>query len=207
MNCEEFRSRLGEFVRGELGEAERAEMEEHLRVCPDCRAEYEREIRIEELLSGVERVTPPQGLRFEILKEINRLERKRKRLRPLVRLAPAFAMSFILLVSYLWLRRPAPAELEAAAFQVDLLSPRDKEVYLPDEVKVVAALYPERDYRYRIYLDGEDVTSESKHIDGTILLEPEGLDEGYHRVLVEIEDRESGSSAEIDRVFYCMGGG
>jgi len=207
MNCGEFRAKLGEFIRGELGEAERAEMEEHLRVCPHCRAEYEREIRIEELLSGAEKVSPPPGLRFEILKEINRLERKRKRLRPLVRLAPAFALVFILFVSYLWFRRPAPAELEASAFQVDLLSPRDKEVYLPEEVKIVAALYPERDYSFRIYLDGEDVTSESKRIDGTILLKPEGLDEGYHRVLVEIGDPESGSSTEIDRVFYCLGGG
>ena len=71
----------------------------------------------------------------------------------------------------------------------------------------MAALYPERDYSFRIYLDGEDVTSESKRIDGTILLKPERLDEGYHRVLLEIENPESGSSTEIDRVFYCIGGG
>ncbi len=206
MNCERFREKLLAFVRGELSDEERQEMEKHLHECPACRVEYEEELRIEKILKSVKRVSPPPELRFEILRSIAKKEAQKRRIRSILRLAPAIAAIVLILLTVYFVKKTKPAELEAATFQVDLLSPKDKGAYLPDEVRVLAAVYPERSYKFRVYLDGEDVTDEAQKVDGTIIYVPNELEEGYHKVVVEVREPVTGAKVELDRVFYCFGG-
>jgi anti-sigma factor RsiW len=56
MNCEEARPRLGAFLDGELVEAERAALRDHLAGCADCGPEI---TALERLREGIQELAPP----------------------------------------------------------------------------------------------------------------------------------------------------
>lgn len=56
MRCAEMEERIGALADGELVEAERRDVEEHLRSCPGCRAAYE---RVQALRTALEQHAPP----------------------------------------------------------------------------------------------------------------------------------------------------
>jgi anti-sigma factor RsiW len=63
MDCSYFRARLNEFVDGELGYLEVAELQGHLSFCPDCADELARlsEVRGAMAAWGEAELTPPPG--------------------------------------------------------------------------------------------------------------------------------------------------
>jgi anti-sigma factor RsiW len=58
MNCEERREAQSALVDGELGGAERAELETHLETCDACRAALADHERLDALLRALPQVTP-----------------------------------------------------------------------------------------------------------------------------------------------------
>ena len=63
MDCSYFRSRLNQFVDGELGYLEVAELQEHLSFCADCSAELAQLSELRGALAawGVAELVPPPG--------------------------------------------------------------------------------------------------------------------------------------------------
>lgn len=62
MTHQEIRERLPLFLSGELSPAERAEMEKHLKSCPECEKELAEFRRMDELLGGLQLVEPPDDI-------------------------------------------------------------------------------------------------------------------------------------------------
>lgn len=63
MDCSYFRARLNEFVDGELGYLEVAELQKHLSFCPDCATELAQlsELRVAMAAWGEVGLAPPPG--------------------------------------------------------------------------------------------------------------------------------------------------
>ncbi len=62
MTHQEIRERLPLLLSGELSPAERAEMEKHLKGCPECEAELEEFRKMDELLGGLQLSDPPEDI-------------------------------------------------------------------------------------------------------------------------------------------------
>ncbi len=60
--CEDIRPRLGEFLDGELAEAPREQVQQHVTACDACREESARLESLTRQISGASRVTAPDGL-------------------------------------------------------------------------------------------------------------------------------------------------
>ncbi|HOU27969.1 MAG TPA: zf-HC2 domain-containing protein [Thermoleophilia bacterium] len=69
MDCSYFCSRLNQFVDGELGYLEVAELQGHLSFCPDCAAELARisEVRAAMAAWGEAELAPPPGFAERVL--------------------------------------------------------------------------------------------------------------------------------------------
>jgi mycothiol system anti-sigma-R factor len=67
MRCDEVRPRLGAYIDGELAEAERVQLRDHLTDCPDCGPEA---TALQRLRGGIRRSAPiyraPEALRSQI---------------------------------------------------------------------------------------------------------------------------------------------
>lgn len=72
ISCEEAISKLLEYLDGELGDADRGQVERHLATCRACfsRAEFER--RLGELVSGTGSAPAPESLRLRVRRLIER---------------------------------------------------------------------------------------------------------------------------------------
>jgi len=105
-NFSEF---ISSYIDGELDPQASAQLEEHLKVCPDCKAMYEELRHIKELLGSVPEIEPPDLLHASIMEAVNeyairredalRAERSAKRSIWLRRLSIALAACLIILVA------------------------------------------------------------------------------------------------------------
>ncbi len=103
-----FSELISSYIDGELDPQASAQLEEHLKVCPDCKAMYEELRHIKELLGSVTEIEPPDSLHFSIMEAVNqeairredalRAERSGKRSMWLRRLSIALAACLIILV-------------------------------------------------------------------------------------------------------------
>ncbi len=67
LRCVEFVELVTEWSEGALDENVRAEVEEHINICPPC-AEYVEQMRMAvRLLRGAEQEAPPEGARDALL--------------------------------------------------------------------------------------------------------------------------------------------
>src|SRR4029079_15622425 len=66
MACSQYLTSIQEYVDGTLGPIRRAELEQHLAGCEDCRALAADLERIHESASSIRNVPPPDGLWLQI---------------------------------------------------------------------------------------------------------------------------------------------
>ncbi|HOV65705.1 MAG TPA: zf-HC2 domain-containing protein, partial [Bacillota bacterium] len=103
-----FSELISSYIDGELDPQASAQLEEHLKVCPDCKAMYEELRHIKKLLGSVSEIEPPDSLHISIMEAVNeeairredalRAERSAKRSMWLRRLSIALAACLIILV-------------------------------------------------------------------------------------------------------------
>nr|MEE4269110.1 zf-HC2 domain-containing protein [Candidatus Krumholzibacteria bacterium] len=72
--CEAVVAELAPYCAGELDRTETAGVEDHLDICPECRAELQRERHLRAALSGLPLVACPQRVTDNILREIEATE-------------------------------------------------------------------------------------------------------------------------------------
>lgn len=96
MNCEEALQLISEELDGELDEARRALLEEHLSSCEDCRNARQALSQIDDALRQTQLDAPPE-LQDRVMRSIRR-EKRRKRFAwiPAAGLAAAAALAIIL---------------------------------------------------------------------------------------------------------------
>jgi hypothetical protein len=110
MTCADVR--LDEYLDGELDDAHRRLVEEHLAACPDCRAELERSRKLEDLLRTVPAGAAPEAERF--------IAGVRSRSRSAAPWRMAAAAAVMLGVLALVLRSGTPAPLDVEALRAGL---------------------------------------------------------------------------------------
>lgn len=172
----------------------------HIQVCESCALEL-----TEVTLHAVPRVEPPPDLRYAILRRVRAEEQRGLKWRLFPRLAPALAFLLLLAVGLYLFFGGQQEPLMATAYQIELVTPVENDVLLPDEVALVAAFYPNKDnFEVRLFLDDEEVTDLARVTPDYLLYRPERLDPGYHRVLLIA--RRGEEERRIERVFYVEGG-
>ncbi len=72
--CESLAVELASYSAGELDQAEVTRVQDHLEICPECRAELQRERHLRAALSGLPLVTCPPRVTDNILQEIGAAE-------------------------------------------------------------------------------------------------------------------------------------
>jgi anti-sigma factor RsiW len=72
--CEVIAAELASYCAGELDRTEAASIEDHLVICPECRAELQRERHLRVALSGLPLVACPQRVTDNIMREIDATE-------------------------------------------------------------------------------------------------------------------------------------
>jgi len=205
MKCIEVEEKIHELILGILGKDEENRILKHIEECENCRKIYERELRLEETLRKMPVVSPPLSLRYEILR---RIETKRRfRVTPSLRWAPAFAAFVILVAIFLFFKGKRVDVLEASAFQIELVMPKEGATFFTDNVKIVATLFPEREnLEIEAYLDEMEISHLFERKDGVLIYTPTHVEEGYHRVQIMVRDPLSGELKELESVFYTIGG-
>ena len=78
MNCKKIKKNLVSFLENELPEEQRVEMENHLRICPDCSRLLEEFSQLWEPLEHRERIQPPPYLWTRLKQRIIEYEEGRE---------------------------------------------------------------------------------------------------------------------------------
>lgn len=204
MKCTEVEEKIHELILGILEKEEERKILEHIEKCENCREVYERELILEESLKGIPTVSPPLSLRYEILRRIE--EKKKLKVVPLLKWAPAFA-ALLILISLFLPRGKKVDLLEASAFQVELVMPKEGTTFFTDNVKIVATLFPEReDLEVEAYLDEKNISNFFEASDGVLIYKPSYVEEGYHRIQILVKDPDTGELKELESIFYTIGG-
>ncbi|MHC4473115.1 MAG: anti-sigma factor family protein [Planctomycetota bacterium] len=102
MDADRYRERIEEYLDDALSRPEQAEMADHVRSCPECRAEVEAHRKLLRLGLAAEPVTVPDDLGPRIRERLSgpmRRARRRRILRPVLRSAVAAAAAAVLLVA------------------------------------------------------------------------------------------------------------
>ncbi len=129
MNCDQVRSRLGEYLDGEVRDPQRQEIAAHLDRCAACAAELE---QLRELARALNAPTnapvPSEALWASIARRLDQpavsgarrgASGRRRRWRWLLRRPLATAASLLITVGLGWLVVTAPWEAPAGASQID----------------------------------------------------------------------------------------
>lgn len=103
MNHTECRNKLFDYHDGLLGEDDRAQLEAHLKVCPDCYARLDNWRRFAELVSATETVLPDsEAFVSQVMNRIEALDQNPRRVRvPVQWFAPAIGMAAMLVLALL----------------------------------------------------------------------------------------------------------
>lgn len=161
MTCSLARSLLDDYADRELDDSTKSTLEEHLKVCPACQAEYDELISLTSALSGLARPEPPP----EYWGEVNDLilartieadqpipirtdaEIKARERSSLYRSVIALAASIAIFASTLWLGSSGPISLPAFSEQTPPASDRSSllassqisSTISPDEQSLIAS--------------------------------------------------------------------
>ena len=112
MNCEDVTMRIQDYLDRALPSGEAAVLAEHLRNCPDCRAELEAYAAVERLLQDEPFLTPPRGFADGVMARLDAASRPRASVGRECRWIGAVCAAAVLLAAaagLLW-----PAGLDAA---------------------------------------------------------------------------------------------
>lgn len=124
--CESVQSSLTDYLEGQLSAALRGPLRAHLQRCPGCRRELRRELRLRELLAGLERPAAPAGFADTVLAAVFAQVPLREQVAP----APArgvsrrewallpIALLMLALAMGQWLRAPSSGGLRDSATEV-----------------------------------------------------------------------------------------
>ncbi len=78
MDCQGCNRLLQAYLDGDLDGAPHREVEAHLDKCPDCRADYDRLVKVRDLLKDLREVEVPSGEREEFIRALmDRIEAER----------------------------------------------------------------------------------------------------------------------------------
>ena len=113
MNCEDVTMRIQDYLDRTLPSSQAAAMAEHLRQCPNCRAELDAYLTVERLLQDEPFLTPPRGFADCVMARLGAASRPRAsvgRERQWIGAACAATVLLAAAAGLLW-----PAELDAAA--------------------------------------------------------------------------------------------
>lgn len=86
--CEEYELLISAFIDGELAEGERAELMDHMALCPVCQRYFDDQIALHDALSGLEDVPAPAELAGRVMERVRSTPQDRpiqKKVRPLPR--------------------------------------------------------------------------------------------------------------------------
>jgi anti-sigma factor RsiW len=135
MSCTGKRDLIARYIMDELSASSRIKLEEHIRDCPSCRAEYLFAENVEDALLNQQLVPSPAGLEEGIMEAVDSLEKKslesrivdivrnRKRLTFRRDLLPVFAYSAAAVITSIFL---ASDWLSLSGF----LSPAKADIFL-----------------------------------------------------------------------------
>jgi predicted anti-sigma-YlaC factor YlaD len=79
--CEDIRTLFESFLDGGLSKRERIRVKKHLKACPACRSELEREREVVDLLSALPEVKCPEGIVQKIEEETFGREKKKSHIK------------------------------------------------------------------------------------------------------------------------------
>lgn len=200
MTHEQIQALAFEYVRGEVDEATRQEMQEHLRICESCRRYVEEVQSLEHLLMEAPRVSPPPSLRADILQQTVYARRRRFSWRWLPALVPVLAG---LLLIFLVLGR-GKQPLEATSVTVDLLSPEESAVLFPEDFVVIAAIYPSLPFEAEIWIDSVQVQDHILKGNGYLAVTDLPITPGYHDLWLIVRVPDAQFETRLERTFYIL---
>jgi len=143
MNCEQGEELINAYLDGELDERRRSELEQHLRSCPTCREELDRQRQFrEDILSQLPRFQAPGDLRTKVQAVIRQEQRSRSETLAPVRSPWVYVplgLAAVLLVCFGWVNFNLERRVGTEAVQAyaraqfvdhfcDIVNPDPKEV-------------------------------------------------------------------------------
>jgi len=203
MRCEEARNLIPYLVMGVLSGEEKDELLKHIEQCSECRKFYERELERENILEFPEVMEPPPELRVRIWEKIERGKSRREKLLPI--LAPVLASILIFAGVFLTFNILKTKPLEATPVNVKLLYPGDKPIF-SDDLEIILVVEGGEDIDISVKMDGQDISGSVREEDGVLFINSKPPSEGLHTLTITITDFKTGTTKEIVRNFFVVGG-
>lgn len=162
MDCTTVRTLLGFARAGELDDAERGALQQHLDACADCAAHSQSEQRFDDALAAaMPRVPVPSGLKTRVLIALTQARRPRP--------WPWLAAAALLLLAvglgwYLWFRPAAELDYAQAAWEVDV-----KTAATPEKVEELFrergfAIQAPREFNFELLDSFDDVEFQGRRV-------------------------------------------
>ncbi len=185
MKPEEFEKKIILYIKNELSEQEKREIEGLMLANPEYREIYEKELRLERLLFELPDSVPAPDFQIKIGKPVW------QKLVPLVVILAIFAAVIF--------RISMPGTATGGEFK--LVTPAH-EVILGTENPEIVVTVPENARNVSFLLDGDVLSGEVKRYDGVYVVKPDFIDEGYHEFKAIL--KQDGKMKTITKTFYVV---
>ncbi len=185
MDRKEFEKKIILYIKNELSEQEKKEIEDLMLANPEFREIYEKELRLERLL-------------FELPDSVSAPDFPIKVRKPVwQKLVPVVAILAIFAAAVFKISMPQTA----TGGEFKLVTPAH-EVILGTENPEIVVTVPEDARKVSFLLDGDVLSGEVKKYDGVYVVKPDFIDEGYHEFKAIL--KQDGKMRTITKTFYVV---
>jgi len=184
----DIREKIILYIKNELPEDEKRELERLIEENPEYRTIYEKELKLEKML-------------FELADEIEipEIEISVKKRHNWWRYVPVAALlAFVFATIF---KVSLPHEAQSSSFTI--ITPSSEVVLSVDSPEIVVSA-PENAQEIYFLIDGEIFSGQIKKYDGVYVIKPDFLEDGYHEFKAIL--KQGNSIKTITKTFYVVSG-
>lgn len=185
MDYKEFEKKVILYIKNELSEQEKRNIEDFLLAHPEYREIYEKELKLEKLIFELPDSIPAPDFPIKVKRPAW------QKLIPVVVVIAIFAAAIF--------KVSMPQTATGGEFK--LVTPAH-EIILGTENPEIVVTVPKNARNVSFLLDGEVLSGEIRRYDGVYVLKPDFIDEGYHEFKAIL--KQDGKLRTITKTFYVV---